>query len=186
MEEQIGFDQQERHYIGDLLDDEANSRREGRRGSLSGNSSIPHASISKLSNVPPLATSQPIGPSPNPTFWPEPPPPYSPPLDFGKFGGFLQNSFEIGEWKGTAKNMPPHQSHSRSPLSIEDDDLGGISPLLPPLPSFTSLTSQVEEIKNSLYDESSLLNPFKGIMVRHEWLGSLLTIHLDIIHFIKG
>lgn len=61
-------DQQERHYIGNLLyDDDPFSPP---------NNKPTTAQQLPVSNV--LSGGGPIGPSPNPTFWPEPPPPYSP------------------------------------------------------------------------------------------------------------
>lgn len=121
-----------------------------------------------------------IGPiqSPNTAFWPEPPPPYSPPLDPGKFGEFVntKSAAETGSWRGA--DSPAKSSHSStdstvassvSPMttsssSAGSQDGGGLMSFLPPLPSSTSLSTQVEEI-TKYYDEfySSLLNPFEGI-----------------------
>ncbi|VDD95682.1 unnamed protein product [Enterobius vermicularis] len=61
-------DQQERHYIGNLLYDDDPFSPPTKQSNTS--QQLPVGSV--------LPGGGPIGPSPNPTFWPEPPPPYSP------------------------------------------------------------------------------------------------------------
>uniref|UniRef100_A0A9J2PAM1 J domain-containing protein n=1 Tax=Ascaris lumbricoides TaxID=6252 RepID=A0A9J2PAM1_ASCLU len=64
-------DQQERHFIGDLLSEEdVFGQPNGTR--------IEGSASSRLSTGGVLPSSGPLGPSPNQTYWPEPPPPYSP------------------------------------------------------------------------------------------------------------
>ncbi|KAL3994197.1 Cleavage inducing molecular chaperone family protein [Acanthocheilonema viteae] len=64
-------DQQERHYIGNLLcEEDVFGQTNNRTVETNGSGSIPSGNV--------LPSSGPIGPTPNRTFWPEPPPPYSP------------------------------------------------------------------------------------------------------------
>ncbi|VDM12048.1 unnamed protein product, partial [Wuchereria bancrofti] len=64
-------DQQERHYIGNLLcEEDVFGQTNGHTIETSGSGSVPSGNV--------LPSSGPIGPTPNRTFWPEPPPPYSP------------------------------------------------------------------------------------------------------------
>ncbi|EJD74200.1 hypothetical protein LOAG_18450 [Loa loa] len=64
-------DQQERHYIGNLLcEEDVFGQTNGRTIETNGNGNVLSGNV--------LPTSGPIGPTPNRTFWPEPPPPYSP------------------------------------------------------------------------------------------------------------
>ncbi|KAK6103313.1 Cleavage inducing molecular chaperone family protein [Brugia pahangi] len=64
-------DQQERHYIGNLLcEEDVFGQTNGHTIETSGSGSVPPGNV--------LPSSGPIGPTPNRTFWPEPPPPYSP------------------------------------------------------------------------------------------------------------
>ncbi|CAG9535528.1 unnamed protein product [Cercopithifilaria johnstoni] len=64
-------DQQERHYIGNLLcEEDVFGQTNSRTVETNGSGSIQSGNV--------LPSSGPIGPTPNRTFWPEPPPPYSP------------------------------------------------------------------------------------------------------------
>ncbi|MFH4982611.1 hypothetical protein AB6A40_009320 [Gnathostoma spinigerum] len=64
-------DQQERHYIGNLLVDEEVFGQ-------TTNNTFANSSAHQPSGPSILTGSGPLGPSPNQNFWPEPPPPYSP------------------------------------------------------------------------------------------------------------
>lgn len=65
------MDDQERHYIGNLLcDDEVFTHSSPKNLETNTSPLCPPANV--------LPSSGPIGPPPNRTFWPEPPPPYSP------------------------------------------------------------------------------------------------------------
>ncbi|VDK80211.1 unnamed protein product [Litomosoides sigmodontis] len=64
-------DQQERHYIGNLLcEEDVFGQTNGCTVETNGNGIVSSRNV--------LPSSGPIGPTPNRTFWPEPPPPYSP------------------------------------------------------------------------------------------------------------
>uniref|UniRef100_A0A8R1XPE8 J domain-containing protein n=1 Tax=Onchocerca volvulus TaxID=6282 RepID=A0A8R1XPE8_ONCVO len=63
-------DQQERHYIGNLLcEDDVFGQTNGHTTETNGSGNKPSGNV--------LPGSGPIGPTPNRIFWPEPPPPYS-------------------------------------------------------------------------------------------------------------
>ncbi|CAD5210065.1 unnamed protein product [Bursaphelenchus okinawaensis] len=88
----MDFNQSERHYIGDLLDEDPSSPRKSEpQNNLSTEFADYTTSVTDFStfssfSAPVLGSSSSVlmhnnvGPSPNQAFWPEPPPPYTPPM----------------------------------------------------------------------------------------------------------
>jgi hypothetical protein len=158
MDQQYSIDDQdqERHFIGNLLsDDEASAARSGKLMFLLYKSKFFHSSESssrsshKLSSLPSFenvtSNANAIGPSPNQAFWPEPPPPYSPPLSdtFAKWEleaaatGDVFNTFGCGKDKALFPGINSNSSYN---------------------PAYTSFTNDLVE---DFYSE--LIKPFEGM-----------------------
>lgn len=157
MDQQYSIDdqEQERHFIGNLLsDDEASVARSGRSLRrfkklytciLECSSRQSH----KLSTLPSFenATStsgNAIGPSPNQIFWPEPPPPYSPPL-----------STTLANWDmaaAAAGDVFNTFGYGKDTYLGSEDNMGEYNP------AFSTFTSDLVE---NFYSE--LIKPFDGM-----------------------
>uniref|UniRef100_A0A914CNX3 Uncharacterized protein n=1 Tax=Acrobeloides nanus TaxID=290746 RepID=A0A914CNX3_9BILA len=145
MDQQYSIDDQdqERHFIGNLLsDDEASAAR----SESSSRSSHKLSSLPSFENI--TSNANAIGPSPNQAFWPEPPPPYSPPLSdtFAKWEleaaatGDVFNTFGCGKDKALFPGINSNSSYN---------------------PVYTSFTNDLVE---DFYSE--LIKPFEGMPSR--------------------
>ncbi|CAD5215215.1 unnamed protein product [Bursaphelenchus xylophilus] len=148
----MDFDQSERHYIGNLLDEDPSSPRKNDPAQTSATPSArsvkeyPSAvrEFSSLSNGPtPLLSSSSsvllnnnVGPSPNQSFWPEPPPPYTPPMGMA--------SVAFGGWDGTSLYNNNGFGYTGFPHSQ---------------------TPPFYQLDNKYYEQcySSLMRPFDGV-----------------------